>query len=216
MENPITEKKSNGIAPVVGIGLVMLGALSLLGRFVPGVGQFLWGAAFAGGGGFLYHQYTKDKSRWWMLIPAYGMVSLSGLLFLELITDSLLMLIPSADLFIPAYIFAAMSFPFAWLYREKKLPLPVALIGAPFALMSAGFLLGAVGPIIPALLIIVGLFLILRQSGVKLPGSAAAASAPAPTPVKEIAPSRIEPIFEPLNIPTPVASKPISGPAADK
>jgi hypothetical protein len=214
MESPITEKKSNGIAPVVGIGLVLFGALTLLSRFVPGVGQFMWGAFFAGGGGFIYHRYLQDKSRWWMLIPAYGLISLGGLLFLTLLTDALGMIMPSADFFIPAYIMAAMAVPFAWLYREQKLPLPIALIGAPFALMSAGFLLGAVGPIIPAILIIVGLYLIMRQTGFKLPGMSQAASAPAP--IKEIAPSRIEPIFEPLNIPTAVTAKPTSGPAADR
>lgn len=216
MEKPVPQKESTSIAPAVGVGLVIIGALSLLSRFVPGVGQFMWGSAFAVGGGFVYYSYTLDKNQWWKLIPAYGLVSLSGLLFLDLLTSAITMLIPSADLFIPAYIFAAMALPFWWAYREKKLPTPLALIGIPFALMSAGFLLGAVGPIIPAILIIVGLYLIVRQSGMKLPGTSAAAAAP--TPVKEIAPkARVEPIFEPLNIPTAnVAVKPTSGPAADR
>jgi hypothetical protein len=203
MNTEFPEKKNTGTAAVVGAGLIALGALALFSRFVPAVGELLWAATFAGTGALLFKLYRNDESRWWLLIPSYGLAALGGLIGLSLVSD-LFWRSDAIEMVIASYIFAVLALPFYFLYRTAKFPGVLALVlGGPFALLSMGFLLGAIGPAIPALMIAGGLYLVVRQRGQAQLPSAAPAS-----PVAS---------FEPIAVPQVTAkSAPITGPEADK
>jgi hypothetical protein len=209
MNTEFPEKKNTGTAAIVGAGLVVLGALGLFSRFVPAVGELLWAATFAGTGALLFKLYRNDVSRWWLLIPSYGLAALGGLVGLSLVSD-MFWRSEAIELLIASYIFAAIALPFYYLYRTAKFPAVLAaVLGGPFALLSMGFLLGAIGPAIPALMIAGGLYLLVRQRGQKQLVTAPAAIAAPASPVSG---------FEPIGVPQQVTvqSAPLTGPAADK
>jgi hypothetical protein len=200
MNTEFPEKKSTGNAAVIGAGLVVLGALALFSRFVPFVGEMLWAATFAGTGAMLYKLYRNDQARWWLLIPAYGLAALGGLIGLSML-ESVWFMSDTVGLVIASYIFAVIALPFYYLYRTAKLPgVLAAVFGGPFALLSMAFLLGAIGPAIPALMIAGGVYLLVRQRG---QSQIPAASAPSPSPIAA---------FEPISLP----KQPLTGPEADK
>jgi hypothetical protein len=208
MNTEFPEKKNTGTAAIVGAGLVTLGALALFSRFVPAVGELLWAATFAGTGGLLFKLYRNDVTRWWLLIPSYGLAALGGLIGLSLVSD-VFWRSESIELLIASYIFAVIALPFYYLYRTAKFPgVLAAVLGGPFALLSMGFLLGAIGPAIPALMIAGGLYMLVRQHGQKQ--LIAAPKSPV---------AAFEPIGVPQGIVVPQATAqpaPLTGPAADK
>jgi hypothetical protein len=192
-ETTLTTRKSTGTAAVVGGGLIVLGALALFSRFVPAVGEVLWAITFGAVAGILFNVYRDDKQRWWVLLPAYGLAFLSGVMALSLLRftpiphDTLGMLIG-------AYVCTAIALPFYFLYRQAGMPWWIALIGVPPALVALGLLTGAFMPVLPALMIIGGIYMVVRFRSNQ--PAIAAPAAPA--------------------IPEPIEFVPLSGPKADR
>jgi hypothetical protein len=182
---PVVEKNSAGTGVIWGVGLIVLGALALFSRFVPAFSELMWAAAFGAGAAILFRVYRRHTGRWWLLIPAYGLAALAGLVGIHLLHYTWLET-RTVELLIPAYLFWVAAYPFYWLARAGKLPAWLALLlSMPFVLFGTGFLLAAVGPAIPALMIVGGLYLLLRARRSAPVQSAASTvqAEPAPAPV---------------------------------
>jgi hypothetical protein len=102
--------------------------------------------------------YAQNREKWWPLIPAYVLVAV-GLMVL-LIGYGIL-----DDLLIPAYVMFAVAIPFFVVYgRNPKKWWPL-IPGGIMAIIGLSFLLAgnAAQYILPAAVIIVGAWMILRQ-----------------------------------------------------
>lgn len=112
----------------------------------------LLGAGFP----FLY-VYLQDNKRWWALIPAYAIAAFAGL-------PIMIWLDIRAELII-AYFMFANALPFLYIYlRDKKqwwALIPAGVVG------SVGLILMLAGAAryVPVVMIVLGIYLIIRQSG---------------------------------------------------
>jgi hypothetical protein len=77
METPVNEfeGQSRGVKRldfgwIVGVGLILLGAMYLVGQFI-GMDDLAWAISLLGVGVTFALVYLTDRSRWWALIPAY-------------------------------------------------------------------------------------------------------------------------------------------------
>ena len=102
--------------------------------------------------------YFTNRDYWWALIPAYAMIVIG--IMVGLIETGIL-----KDLLIPAYIMMAIAIPFFVVYFRNKEYWWALIPGGIMCLMGLGFLLSEpVGKfLIPAALIIVGAWVLVRQ-----------------------------------------------------
>lgn len=105
---------SNRPAIVAGGLLVVIGLLSLASNFITGLGIFVWAGMLVVVGGVIAVYYLTDRSQPWVLIPAYVMFAIAGLLALigmDWIYGTL----------IPSYVLSAIGLPFLYgFFRDMK------------------------------------------------------------------------------------------------
>jgi len=145
---------------ILGGVLIFLGALFLLGQFVHiDLGPII-PLVILGGIGFTFLMvYFNDRSHWWALIPAYVMFAVDGIILLSWLD------VP----FIASYVMFAIALPFLYVYFRNRSHwwalIPAGVMGSiGIALLlesSAQYLM----TVIPALLIIGGIYLLVRNTG---------------------------------------------------
>jgi predicted membrane protein len=155
----------NKNATIWGAVLVGLGVLFLLGQFLPGVSGFVGGliatAIFVAMGVFFYTQYAGNRTNWGLLIPAYVMFSIAGLIALA----TLLPVGRFEGALIPAYVMFAIAAPFLYVYSRNTRSNWWALIpGGIMGTIGLGFLLAAMWQAVPVVLIVAGIYLLVRNS----------------------------------------------------
>jgi hypothetical protein len=74
--------KRLAMAPIVGIGLIVVGALFLLQTLgvVEGVLPLLWVLVFVAGGVIFLYFFLINREHWWALIPGFTFVGIGALL----------------------------------------------------------------------------------------------------------------------------------------
>jgi hypothetical protein len=113
--------------------------------------------------------FLRDRSRWWALIPAYTMLVLGVMIPL---TELEIL----SDLLVPAYIMFAIAIPFLVIYARNPKQWWPLIPGVLMALMGVAFLVAeaAVGYVVPAALILAGIWILVRRfagGGLTPPGA---------------------------------------------
>lgn len=174
------------IATVIQLGSV---------RWLPGefVGAFVM---LAIGFPFLY-VYLKNQEHWWALIPAYTMAAIAGIILLSTVISGEL---------IGSYVMFAIAAPFIYVYVRNRQHWWALIPGGIMATIGIGLFVAGMAWILPAVMIVAGLFLLYRQfsgrgksDATPRPTSGPAADRPVDSPVRE---------FEPIGMAT--------GPEADR
>jgi len=124
--------------------------------------------------------YLNNRYNWWALIPAYVMAAIGGLILLNPIMGG-----PMTG----AYVMFAIAAPFIYVYLRNTENWWALIPGGMMAVIGAGLLISSVISAIPVLLIIAGIYILVRQMGSR-------PKANKPQPIK--------------------VSTPTSGPEADK
>lgn len=209
MESEITtpKKESIKIAGVLGGVALALGALAVLGVIFANLSTILWTCALGIMSLVMFNIYRADKTQWWATIPGYIMGIIAGALVIGL-SRGVFGYNAQIDLLLGGYWFAAMGFPFAYFYWRDRSKWWLLLPGAFFALPAAGFLVAAGWAIVPAVMIVAGIYLLVKQ--------ASANKAPAPVAALPATTGPLQPIspvkdFAPIQVPQPT-----SGPQADR
>lgn len=115
--------------------LIFFGALGLL-QTVADVSEWAWVALLALAGAVIFAVYLTDRSEWALLIPAYVMWAVAGLIALTALGVL-------RDQFVATYVLAAIALPFLVVYgrdREQSW----ALIPA-YVLLAVGLMVGLIG-----------------------------------------------------------------------
>jgi uncharacterized membrane protein HdeD (DUF308 family) len=139
-----------------GLGLVALGVLFLVNQFFPFLTDLIWAAVLAVGGVVVFTVYQKDKERWWLLIPAYALVAVAGLIVLETI-------FPRAEDLSGAYVMFAIAAPFIYVYLRNNKNWWALIPGGMMAVIGLGLLINSLVTVLPALLIVAGIYLLVRN-----------------------------------------------------
>jgi hypothetical protein len=102
--------------------------------------------------------FLRDRKQWWALIPAYILIAVG--VMVGLIGEGIL-----NDLFIPAYVLLSVALPFFVVYVRDTKQWWALIPGGIIGLVGVSFLLaeGAFQYIIPALVILVGAWILIRQ-----------------------------------------------------
>ena len=106
---------------------------------------------------FLY-VFIRDREQWWALIPAYVLFAVGlmvGLLGLGILND----------LLVPAYVMFAIAIPFFVVYARNPRNWWALIPGGVMGIIGLAFLIAeaAVQYVVPALLIIAGIWVLARQ-----------------------------------------------------
>lgn len=141
-----------------GIVLIGLGVLFLVNQIFPFITDLIWAAAFFAGGLAIYNAYTRQRDRWWMLIPAYAMSVIGGIIVLDT-------LLPNADDLVGAFVMFAIAFPFFYVYLNNKNHWWALIPAGINAFIGLGLLLSALSALLPVVLILAGVYLLARYMG---------------------------------------------------
>ncbi|MEJ2555084.1 MAG: hypothetical protein P8186_02385 [Anaerolineae bacterium] len=116
--------------------------------------------------------YLRDRAQWWALIPAYVLTAVG--VMVALIERGVL-----NDLLVPAYVMFAIAIPFIAVYARDRRQWWSLIPGGIMTLIGLGFLIAeaAVQYVAPVVLVLAGIWILLRQFMHKEP---AAPNAPAP------------------------------------
>lgn len=145
---------------IVGGVLIFLGALFLLGQFVHiDLGPII-PLVILGGIGFTFLMvYFNDRSHWWALIPAYVMFAVDGIILLSWLN------VP----FIASYVMFAIALPFLYVYFRNRTHwwalIPAGIMGSIGVALLIGSSAHYLMTVIPVLLIIGGIYLLVRNTG---------------------------------------------------
>jgi hypothetical protein len=156
--NMLREYPANWWAVIPGVILIDLGALIVLSSVFPGQMSRVGGAFFLSGVSLAFWLvYFRTRAYWWAIIPAGVLLTLAAITVVDLARFS--------GLVVPATFFLGIAGTFALVYlltgREKRFKwtwYPAGICG----LIGAFFLFFSGGIIIPAAMIIVGLFLVAK------------------------------------------------------
>ncbi len=175
-----------------GVALIALGVLFLLNQFFPGIGGFVWSIIWAAGfilfGFWFYTLYKKQPSNWGLLIPAYVMEVIAAIILM-----STLLPYNVNEYLIPSFIMFAIAAPFLYVYSKDTRNNWWALIpGGITGLIGLGLATAMLWEILPVLLILAGIYLLVRNTRI---GKKKTAAPAASEPVVEKAP---EVTFEPI------------------
>jgi hypothetical protein len=119
--------------------------------------------------------FLRDRSRWGLLIPAYVLLAVG--VMIGLIGQGVL-----SDLLIPAYVLFAIAIPFFVVYaRDPKQWWPL-IPGGILAVIGLSFLVAeaAIQYVAPAVLVLVGVWILVRVFTRKEPTAPAAPAPPGP------------------------------------
>lgn len=140
-------------ALIPGYALIMIGALILFGTAgFPGefIGAFvMFAIAFP----FLY-VYIRNQENWWALIPAYVMSSIGVLIAFESIMPEFL---------VAPYVMFSIALPFLYVYLRNREHWWALIPAGIMSLIGIGLLMAEVKYVVPAALIILGIYLLGRQ-----------------------------------------------------
>lgn len=157
-------------------------------RFIPGEFVAAWVMATIG---FPFLAvYLLNRAHWWALIPAYTMAVIGAMIPLTLILNGFQ---------ITSYIMFAIAAPFFYVYLRNRAHWWALIPGGVMAALGGAFLLAGAAYLIPAMMIVAGIYLLIRQSG----GSKKADTVPEPfrsTPRPLTGPEADRPFteFEPI------------------
>jgi hypothetical protein len=161
--DPQSEKQSSGqINWLLGGLLIFMGALFLLGNVfrVTFVEALIPIIILSGIGFTFFAVYLNNRQHWWALIPAYVMFSVAGIIALSSVG--------LAHIVAP-YIMFAIAFPFLYVYLRNRenwwALIPAGIMGSIGIALLAGFAMGFFVSAIPALMIIIGIYLLVRNLG---------------------------------------------------
>ncbi len=108
-----------------------------------------------------YVVYLRNRANWWALIPAYAMTALAVLVLLpvRLMEGGL----------VAAYVMFAIALPFLYVYVRNRRHWWALIPGSITAAIGVGLLVANMAYVIPTLMIIVGIYLLVRYvaSGVR-------------------------------------------------
>ncbi|MGF1507143.1 MAG: hypothetical protein ACFB51_18740 [Anaerolineae bacterium] len=187
----------NGSLRTAGMVLIGLGVAFLLSMLIPGFGQFIWAAAFLGAAFFVYSIYSRDHSKWGGLLGAYSL-AVPGVLLL-------LGMLPFDGLVVAGFI-ASFGLPFLYAYTIRRDQWAWLIPAAMFLLPASAVLLGVIWAAIPVVLIVAGVYLLVRASGKREEETPAAAAPVQSNGHRKTEQEKKNPVVE---------SRPISGPEAD-
>jgi hypothetical protein len=166
MESGPTTKRSNWI---VGGLLIALGAMFLLWQTIPGdiSVALAFIAGLSGVGVTFLAVYLNNREHWWALIPSYVMFAVAGIIFLAAILH--------VGYFVAPYVMFAIALPFLYVFIHNRehwwALIPAGIMGS----IGVAFLVGAAArlivPAIPVLMIIFGVYLLIRTMGSRKPSS---------------------------------------------
>jgi hypothetical protein len=140
-----------------------------------------------------FYVYLRDRRQWWALIPAYVMTAITMLVLLPF------RMMPGE--WVAAYINFAVAVPFLYVYlRNRKnwwALIPAGITG----LIGAAFLAAGAAYLIPALMVVAGIYLLVRYLGAGRREPAAVAP-PAPAALPKTGPQADRPAteFTPLGV----------------
>ncbi len=184
--------------------MAAIASLILLGmvRFIPGevTGAFVMALI---GAPFLY-VYLRDRRHWWALIPAYTMGAIGGIILLSGIIRN--------DMLIASYVMYAIAAPFLYVYLRNRQHWWALIPGGIMAVMGTAFMVSGLAYLIPVLLIVVGIYLLVRHFGGQ---KATSPAAPVSTPRPTSGPEADRPVTEFTPIGAAQSRTPESGPEAD-
>ena len=103
--------------------------------------------------------YLQKRDQWWALIPAYTMFAIAILIaFIEPIGDE--------EMVVPAYVMFAIAIPFLYVYIRNRQNWWALIPGGIMSVIGLGFLMTVeiAQFLIPAVLIIAGIWVLMRQS----------------------------------------------------
>ncbi len=141
--------------------LILLGALFLLNQFIPGrfFGSLIAVAILGGIGATFFFVYLTDQRRhWWALIPTYIMWAITGIVVLS---DWL----GVGGNLMGSYVMFAIGFPFLYIYFRNREQWWALIPGGIMAAIAVGLLVNSILPAIPVLMIIGGIYLLVRNLG---------------------------------------------------
>lgn len=112
--------------------LIVFGVMALLETFLD-IGPWIWVAVLVVGGLAVYGVYAIDRTEKWLVVIAYAMLAIAGLI--TLLTLNLL-----ADPYVATYVLLAIALPFflAFLYNRQR-----------WGLLIPAYVLLAVGVMVP-------------------------------------------------------------------
>ncbi len=148
--------QSKNQALVWGSLLIIFGVVGLVESFTD-LSTWAWVAILAATGLGIFGIYLRDRSEWWPLIPAYVLLSIAVMIPLEEL--GLL-----SEFLVPAYVMFVIAIPFFIVYfRNPKQWWPL-IPGGIMAAIGLSFLLAeAFQYVFPALVILVGIWVLLRS-----------------------------------------------------
>src|SRR5574341_354504 len=178
-----------------GVLLLTLGGLFLLDQFLPGnFTAMIWLVVLGGIGATFFSVYLADHRNWWALIPAYAVWATAGIVLLAA-------LLQVSGAWIVAYVMFAIATPFFYVFMRNRQHWWALIPGGIMGSIGLGFLIAglasSVAPLIPVLMIVGGLYLLVRNMG------------PRKQKVEQPEQREQTPQFEPIRVPQ-------SGPEADR
>jgi hypothetical protein len=108
------------------------------------------------------HIYLRNREQWWALIPAYVMSAIGVLIMLTTVLRGEM---------IAAYIMFAIAVPFLYVYLRNRENWWALIPGGIMAVIGLGLLMSGIIPYIPVLLIVVGVYLLVRELSGKRSGA---------------------------------------------
>ena len=145
-----------------GLILIFLGAAFLLTQTLGlMLGELVWAIIMAGVAATLLAVYTANREQRWVLIPAYVFGALAGLLALVTLNMGNRF---TPDL-IPIYVMFAIALPFLVVFIRNPRDWWALIPGGIMAAIGLGLVVNTFELVIPAALIVAGLFLLVRALG---------------------------------------------------
>lgn len=135
--------------------IIVLATLSDLGGLFGITGEFIGTFVLLAIAFPFYYVYTRNTAKnWWALIPAYVMTAVAGIvLFSQWLPDNLM----------PVYIMLAVAAPFYYVYLRNRQNWWALIPAGIMTVIALGLLTASFQFVIPIALILVGVFLLVRQ-----------------------------------------------------
>lgn len=152
------ENNRRDVTWIIGLVLIGLGVAFLLDQFVPlfsWVRHLFWIVVLAAGSAAFYSVYLRNKEQWWPLIPAYALAA--GALL------NLLGFVGLGGDFLGGLTILAVAAPFFYVYLRNKENWWALIPGGILAMVGLGLLISSIAFAIPALMIVGGVYLLVRQ-----------------------------------------------------
>jgi hypothetical protein len=145
--------RSQHWALIPAYALFFVAAIVFLDMFIGGtlMGAFVM---FALAAPFVY-LYINNRYNWWALIPAYTLAAIGGLILLEPVMSGTME---------GAYVMFAIAAPFLYVYLRNTKNWWALIPGGIMAAIGASLLISSVIRFVPALLIIAGVYILVRQT----------------------------------------------------